>query len=314
MMMHYGDQYLPMESVKYGIQADSVAQSIGLRDGDKIISIDGRSIERFNEIPLEIILGEGGQISLIRNGEEKTINISEEQKGQIIAAKTQLVEPRVPFIVDDFSKESAARAAGMKKGDSLVGLNGEPISTFNEFVKKLPQHAGEEVSVMVMRGGEQIDISMELPETGLMGVSPRTDFLEFKTQKYGFFEAFPAGLDKAVTVLGDYIRQFKLIFNPETQAYKEVGGFLTIADQFDTQWNWERFWAFTAFLSIMLAFLNILPIPALDGGHVVFVLWEMITGRKPSEKVLEYAQLVGFIILMGLILVVNGNDILKLLS
>lgn len=314
MMMHYGDQYLPMESVKYGIQADSVAQSIGLRDGDKIISIDGRSIERFNEIPLEIILGEGGQISLIRNGEEKTINISEEQKGQIIAAKTQLVEPRVPFIVGDFSEESAARAAGMKKGDSLVGLNGEPISTFNEFVKKLPQHAGEEVRVMVVRGGEQIDISMELPETGLMGVSPRTDFLEFKTQKYGFFEAFPAGLDKAVTVLGDYIRQFKLIFNPETQAYKEVGGFLTIADQFDTQWNWERFWAFTAFLSIMLAFLNILPIPALDGGHVVFVLWEMITGRKPSEKVLEYAQLVGFIILMGLILVVNGNDILKLLS
>lgn len=314
MMMHYGDQYLPIQSVKYGVQADSLAESIGLRDGDKIISIDGHEIRRFNEIPLEILLGEGGDITLVRDGEQKTIHVTEEQKGKVIAAKTQLVEPRVPFVVKGFAEESVAREAGMEEGDSLVALNGEPVSTFNEFVKRLPEHKGEAVTIGLIRGGERVDLDMTLPESGVMGVSPETGFLEFKTHKYGFFEAFPAGLHKAYSVLGDYIRQFKLIFNPDTQAYKEVGGFLTIADQFDTQWNWQQFWAFTAFLSIMLAFLNILPIPALDGGHVVFVLWEMVTGRKPSEKVLEYAQLVGFIILMGLILVVNGNDILKLLS
>ncbi len=314
MMMHYGEEYLPNENVTYGVQVDSVAESIGLRNGDRIIEVDGKKIERFSQIPLEILLGEGGQIKLERDGQLQTISITEEQKGELIAAKSQLVAPRAPFVVGGFSDESVAKKAGVEKGDSLVSFNGEAMYFFDQFIAEVPNHPNEEVVVGLYRDDEFRELHMTLPGSGLMGLKPAGDFLKTEKLRYSFFEAFPAGVNKAGTVFSDYVRQFRLIFNPDTGAYKEVGGFLMIADQFDAQWNWERFWAFTAFLSIMLAFLNILPIPALDGGHVVFVLWEMITGRKPSEKVLEYAQVAGFIILVSLILVVNGNDVLKLFN
>ena len=314
MMMYYGEEYLPNEHVTYGITADSTAEAIGLRDGDQIISVDGVEIQRFSQIPLEILLGDEGRIRLRRDGEVKEIRITETDKRDLIKSQSTLVGLRIPYVAGDFTKESAAREAGLQKGDSIVALNGEEMLFFDQYLTAIPERAGENITLDVYRDGSLAHVDMTVPESGRIGVyaMPPTEFFEFETKKYGFFEAFPAGVEKSFSVLDDYIRQFKLILNPETEAYKEVGGFLMIADQFDTKWNWQRFWSFTAFLSIMLAFLNILPIPALDGGHVVFVLWEMITGHKPSEKVLEYAQVVGFIILMGLIILANGNDILRL--
>ncbi len=316
MMMHYGEEVLPNENITWGLAVDSTAEQLGLRDGDKIVSIDGKKIESFRDISLELLLGEAGQIEVDRNGETQMISVSDAQKGMVIAAKTELVSPRFPYVAGGFVEGSASAESGMKEGDSLIALNGKPLYFFDQYVEEIPKLKNEEIHITVVRAGETLDVHMTVPEEGKIGLRPLAPghFFEIDSKKYGFVEAVPAGFSKSKKVLTDYIRQFKLIFNSETGAYKELGGFIMIANQFDPVWNWEKFWGFTAFLSIMLAFLNILPIPALDGGHVVFVLWEMITGRKPSEKVLEYAQMVGFIILLGLILLANGNDIIKLFN
>lgn len=314
MMMYYGEQYLPVDNMKYGVAVDSTARAIGLRDGDHIVAVDGKPITRFSEIPIEILLSDNGVIEVQRNGATQEVQISEENKRDLIKAQSGLVSPRVPYVVGGFGDSSVAKTAGLAEGDSIYGIDGKQLLYFDEYIGAIPGYAGQKMTLNFMRDGEPMTASMTVPESGKIGVyaMPFTHFYDLETKKYGIIEAIPAGISKSYKVLGDYIRQFKLILNPETEAYKEVGGFLMIANQFDTSWDWQRFWSFTAFLSIMLAFLNILPIPALDGGHVVFVLWEMISGRKPSEKVLEYAQMVGFIILLGLIVLANGNDILKL--
>lgn len=314
MMMYYGEEYLPNENVTYGITADSTAQSLGLRNGDKILEVDGKKIERFSEIPVEILLSDNGRVKFEREGKIDELIIADSQKKSLIKAQRSLVGLRVPYVVGDFTASSPAKEAGLEKGDSIVGLNGRPLYFFDQYLEAIPKNANKEVAINLIRDGEKKEIKVEVPESGKIGVYAMNPghFFEFETKKYDFFAAIPAGINKSYSVLGDYIRQFKLILNPETGAASEVGGFIMIAKQFDTHWNWQKFWSFTAFLSIMLAFLNILPIPALDGGHVVFVLWEMISGRKPHEKVLEYAQIAGFIILMGLILLANGNDIFKL--
>jgi regulator of sigma E protease len=314
MMMFYGEEYLPNENVVYGITTDSTAQSLGLRNGDKIISIGETKIERFSEIPKEILLTSAGNIELDRAGKRVKLELNENQKSSIIKSRSPLVGVRVPYVAADFTDTSAAKLAGLEAGDSIVGLNHKPLNYFDQYIDSIPKYAGKTISLHVFRAGKRLNFDVDVPESGKIGIYGKApdNFLSFEFHKYGFFEAFPVGIIKAKDQLVDYVRQFKLITNPETGAYKEVGGFIMIAKQFDTFWNWQKFWAFTAFLSIMLAFLNILPIPALDGGHVVFVLWEMITGRKPSQKVLEYAQVVGFIILLALIVLANGNDILRL--
>ncbi|HAD95934.1 MAG TPA: RIP metalloprotease RseP [Cryomorphaceae bacterium] len=320
MLMHYGEEYLPNENVIYGITADSTAQSLGFRDGDKIVSVGGKKIERFSDISLEVLLGDNGNIVVERNGRMEEFTISADKKSQIIDSQKSLVGVRIPFVVAEVADSSAAKAAGLMVGDSLTGINGESLAYFNDYPQYLKGREGQEITLNFVRNGESKEAQLQIPAEGKykgsMGVMayPVDRYLDFSYRKYGFFEAIPAGIQKSGKVLTDYVRQFKLIANPETGAYKHVGGFLMIANQYSTSWDWQRFWAFTAFLSIMLAFLNILPIPALDGGHVVFVLWEMITGRKPAEKVLEYAQVAGFIILLALIVLANGNDILKLFN
>ncbi len=185
---------------------------------------------------------------------------------------------------------------------------------FDQYKTIIPQSIGDTITLSVLRSEALMDFKILVPESGYIGVTLDGNYSKYydvKTLEYGLLESIPEGAVKANDMLVSYIRQFKLILNPDTGAYKSVGGFMAIGKQFSPTWDWQRFWSFTAFLSIMLAFLNILPIPALDGGHVVFVLWEMISGKKPSEKVLEYAQIVGFVILMSLVILANGNDILK---
>jgi regulator of sigma E protease len=316
MLMHYGEQYLPNSNVTYGIMTNEVGHSLGLQNGDRIVAVNGKLIENFSDIALEIVLAGAGEILVVRGGEEVRIPLDETRIQEIIKAKSNFVSLRFPYVAGDFADSSAAARAGMQPGDVITAFNGQTMRFFDQYLDSIPTYAGKAIHLTVDRGGEAITLNMEVPSTGKIGVYPKdpTSFFEFRTKQYGFFEAFPAGIAKAGRMLGDYIRQFKLILNPDTGAYKEVGGFLMIAQQFDAQWDWQRFWSFTAFLSIMLAFLNILPIPALDGGHVVFLLWEMVTGKQAPQKILEYAQMVGFILLLSLIVLANGNDILKLFN
>lgn len=311
-LWYWGEQYLPTSSVKHGIMVDSVGEWMGFRDGDRIISVNGKPVENFNQIPLEILLG-GERVELDRDGQIVELEINATHIKSLINSPGFL-QPRIPYVVGWFVEGSAAQAAGIMEGDQIVAFNGQQLAFFDQYVDSIPTYKGQEVSLGVLRDGAEMTLSVSVPEEGKIGVYPKVaeGYFELSTTRYNMLQAIPAGWNKAVKTLKNYIRQFKVIFNPDTEAYKSVGGFLTIGSQFPSTWDWQFFWNFTAFLSIMLAFLNILPIPALDGGHVVFVLWEMITGRKPNEKVLEYAQIVGFVILVGLLLLANGNDLIKL--
>ncbi|MGB0177684.1 MAG: RIP metalloprotease RseP, partial [Owenweeksia sp.] len=268
MLMYYGEEYLPNENVTYGITADSTAQALGFRNGDKVISVGGRKIERFNDISLEILLGDKGDVVVERNGRTEKFTISADKKSEIIDSQKSLVGVRVPFVVGEVADSTAAKEAGLMKGDSLTGINGNSMAFFDQYPDYLEGREGEEITLSFVREGEPMQARLRIPSEGkykgAMGIKAYAAerYLNLSYRKYGFFEAFPAGIQKSGKVLTDYVRQFKLIANPETGAYKHVGGFLMIANQYSTTWDWQRFWAFTAFLSIMLAFLNILPIPA----------------------------------------------------
>jgi regulator of sigma E protease len=317
MMMYYGEAILPIENLKDGVMVDSKGEAIGLQHGDRVVSVDGKKLTRYTEIPKEILLGEN-EIGIIREGKAISLEIKDEHKKLILVGESPIVGLRFPYLIGSFTDTSTAGPAGLLVGDSVVGVNGESLYYFDEFVTRIPKSAGDTITLNVYREGKPLDFKVPVPLHGKIGITPGgpapLSYYDIETLHYGFVDALPAGIQKAKTVLKDYIRQFKLILNPKTEAYKQVGGFIAIGSQFSTTWDWERFWSFTAFLSIMLAFLNILPIPALDGGHVVFVLIEMISGRKPSDKVLEYAQMVGFFILLALIVLANGNDILNLFT
>jgi len=312
MLYAWGEQYVPVSEInKYGIVTDSIGNKLGIETGDKIIKIGGKEVKMFKEVPMEIILSDGMDVE--RNGKLKHITFDASAKEELIKSGN-FISFRIPYSVGSFSNDSEAHKAGMEIGDQLVALNGTTMKYSNEYIENIPKHKGDTISINVLRNGESMIFNVLVPESGKIGVMGDGDLSKFynlETINYGLFESIPAGAIKANDMLVNYIRQFKLIFTPETGAYKSVGGFLSIGKQFSPTWDWQRFWSFTAFLSIMLAFLNILPIPALDGGHVVFVLWEMISGKAPSEKVLEYAQIVGFVILMSLVILANGNDILK---
>jgi regulator of sigma E protease len=216
----------------------------------------------------------------------------------------------VPYVVKEFATGSPAEAAGMAKGDALVALNGESLTYFDEYLERIPGLAGKTVTITVDRAGERVDLPVTVSDAGKIGVYYQDNLADY----HSGFSALPYGWDRAVSTLSSYARQIKLMFQPETGAYKEAGGFLTILKQYPSTWDWEHFWGFTAFLSLALAFLNVLPIPALDGGHAVFALVEWVTGRAPSTRVMEVAQMIGFFVLLALFVLANGNDLFKALG
>lgn len=309
----YGETYLPTKNVKYGIMCDSLALEMGLQNGDKIISLDGKEVENFSKVGMEIILNEVKTIQVDRNGEMVNVQIPEGMMSELIKSPG-LISVRIPFYVEKFAPASVAEEAGFEKGDQIVGLNDSTIMFFDAFKSALQAYKGQQVNVNVLRDGEPKTIAVPVPEDGLLGVYPKGDlseFFELAEIKYGFFESFPKGIEKAGQTLVNYVKQLKLLFSPSNKGYESLGGFLTIGSIFTTTWDWHHFWNITAFLSILLAVMNILPIPALDGGHVMFLLYEMITGRPANEKVLEVAQYIGMILLFSLLLFANGNDIYK---
>ena len=319
----WGESYLPNENVKDGIWVtDSLGIELGLKTGDKIKSVDGNKIKAFSSLPGEFI--NGTYYIIERNGQtiEKEVPVDfiskliEKGKGV-----RPFISPRIPFVIGGFGPESKNSESGLLPKDLILAINGTPIKYFDEASAILTTYKNQTVTLAVKRKNEDITVPVNLDENGKIGVSlgslPDVDmeklgYYTLETKEYTFAEAIPAGTAKGVKTLTDYIKQLKKVFNPETGAYKGLGGFISIGSIFPSTWSWQSFWGITAFLSIMLGFMNLLPIPALDGGHVVFTLYEMITGRKPSDKFLEYAQITGFVVLMALLLFANANDVIKL--
>jgi regulator of sigma E protease len=311
----WGESYLATKNVKYGIICDTLALDMGLQHGDKILTVDGKTIEKFSDIAPELLYNDAKSLQVDRDGELVNIPVPSDWVNKYIE-KQSFIYYAYPFVADEFPHDSYATQMGVQKGDRIVGINGQDLPYFDLLVLELQNHIGKPITLDIIRNGEKIGIDMVVPESGKIGIYPKApeSFFDFNQVNYGFFESFPAGVKKGVQMIGAYLKDLKLIFTPETKAYKSLGGFIAIGKIFPEKWDWHRFWFMTAFLSIMLAILNLLPIPALDGGHVLFLLVEMITGRKPSDKFLEYAQIVGMLLLLALVLYANGNDIMKLFS
>jgi regulator of sigma E protease len=311
----WGNQYVPNDQLTNGIYCDSLGKSIGLENGDRIISIDGRKIEKFTDIRLDLVINQPTSIQVDRNGSTLNLAIPSGFTAEVIRAENvSFIEPALIAEIYEVSPGSPAEKAGLLKGDRIVKLNQDSVPFFQDVVHFLHAHREQEVSVGVIRSGQMHFTNSMVTEQGTLGfqVTPPDQQIHMKVETYNVLTAIPAGYNKGIDAFSNYIKQMKLIFNPETKAYESLGGFVMIAKAFSPEWDWERFWNFTAFLSIILAIMNLLPIPALDGGHVMFLLYEIISRRKPHEKVMEYAQMAGMILLLGLLLYANGNDIVKM--
>ena len=291
-------------------------ESVVLRDGDKILAVDGQYIEKFTDIPMQIILEKAKTIEVERNGRDTTIVLPEDALTKLLGKQdANFITYRFPFVVEKVMENSAAEAGGLQAGDVIIGINDIETPYYQDFVKNVKQFRNQDIQVVVLRKTDTLALAMHLPDEGVIGAYTRTylpDYFEIETKEYTFIQAIPAGFTKTFDGLSDYWKQVKLIFNPKTKAYESVGGFISIGSIFPEQWIWSIFWRMTAFLSIALAVMNILPIPALDGGHILFLLVEIITRRKPSDKFMEVAETVGLIIVLGLVILANGNDIIRL--
>ena len=308
----WGREYITTDGLKYGIMVDSLGKEMGLQNGDQIVTVGHEKVVEFNRIIPELLLNSDKSLQVNRNGKTIDIKIDEQKEKEIIKHKNQILSFRTPFVVAGFMKNSPAEKAGIKLKDKIVGLNDSSVEYFDQFADLIKGHKSEKVNVKVLRDGNPLNFDIVTTEDGLIGVERLLDLkndVNVQTFEYSFFGALGASIPMGYRAISDQVKQLKLIPRHADQ----LGGFISIGGIFPATWDWEKFWYLTAMLSIMLAVLNLLPIPALDGGHVMFLLFEMITGRKPSEKFLEYAQIVGIVLLLGLLLYVNGNDIFKLI-
>ncbi len=314
----WGEKFLPNDNVKYGIYVDSLGYELGLRNGDKIVSISGDPFTEFDNRKLirEIVLNDAQEMVVEREGSQVTVPIDQKFVGILSSSKNKgvyLFAPRTPYEVGKVAKGYPAEGAGIEEGDRIVALNGEKINYFDEYKELVKDKKNERITVTLIRNGNSQDVELTTTEDGLIGVStPSLDhFFELGRRSYGLLEAIPAGVTKGWNFLTDQLKAFSQMFKGKIKASESLGGFGTIATLFDTTWNWENFWHTTAILSLILGFMNLLPIPALDGGHVVFLLYEVVSGRKPSDKFMEYATIIGFILIIGLVLYANGLDIMR---
>ncbi|MCP4124881.1 MAG: RIP metalloprotease RseP [Bacteroidetes bacterium] len=314
----WGEQKLPVQNMTYGLYADSLAQSIGLQSGDYIVSVDGEEVEFAGRETALMLLNKGKSIKVLRGDE--TIDLPVEgsfYKTLVENRGLGFVSIARLSVIGGYSEDSPMKAAGGEVGDRIISLNNTEVAYFQDVSKFLTCRNNQDIMVGVERNGDTIPpFIVTTTETGMLGIGARSadEIFEYTTKEYGFFESFPAGVRRSKAVLENYIQQFGLIFDKEIQGYKQIGGFGAIGSLFPSTVNWREFWEITAFLSIMLAFLNLLPIPALDGGHALFTVYEMIFRRPPHERFMEMAQLVGMILLFALVIYANGNDVLRLFN
>lgn len=312
----WGESYLPTANVKYGIEVDSIGMKVGFQNGDKILSVANMPVEDFRKVVPTIILDKASAVQVERNGEKVDVEISDEDLALMIKNKLDM-SFRIPFNykIAKIAKDSPAKEAGLNVGDQILGMDSLRYEYNDQFKAALRERIGKKITLNVMRNNQEMAFPMVVPPTGALGIALDLNLekiFELKTIEYSLVESIPAGINRGLSTISDYLKQFKLIFSPKTKAYESLGGFIAIGNIFPGAWSWFSFWSMTAFLSIILGVMNLLPIPALDGGHVMFLLFEMITGRKPGDKFLEYAQIAGMVVLLSLVLFANLNDIYKL--
>ena len=306
----WGESYTTPKNVALGMDYSAPAKSMGCVDGDILLRADDIAIERYDESTIRIIAA-AKTVYVQREAQEVAIAVPDTFMTTLIGARQGFASFRMPMVVNKTMPGTAAETAGLTAGDSIVGINGEKLLTADRIAMALSQNAGKPISLEYYRYGTPDTMQITPSNEGKLGIElkPFAEIYPPTQQEYTLLGSIPAGITKGVETLKGYVGDFEYVFTKE--GAKSLGGFAAIGSIFPETFNWMRFWEMTAFLSIILAFMNILPIPALDGGHILFLLWEMITGRKPSDKFLEYAQTAGMIILLALMLFANGNDLFR---
>lgn len=319
----YGDKDYALDSLKDGYLIENqLMRDLGFKTGDKVLAVNGEAVEAHSDVIKSLISAK--EFTVERDNVAQKIDLPEDFLGQLSSRKNRssLFIIRVPFMVAQVNDTMQNKGVDLKKGDVLVGINNEAIRYHDELEPRLEQLKNQTITATFLRDNERINRELKVSSDARLGVFrgisetkfDEMGYIDVTTREYTFAQSFGGGVDKFVDQVAGYFEQLGAIFTPSTGAYKGLGGFKAIFDIFPEVWSWEAFWRLTAFLSIMLAILNLLPIPALDGGHVMFLLYEMISGRKPSEKFLERAQVVGFFILIALVLFANGNDVFRWLT
>ncbi len=319
-----GENYTDLNKFQNGVGVSEAGRKMGFQNGDKILAVDGKKAERLENASLDILFS--NDVTVLRNGQEITFPVQEEGVGEVIRqreAKLYLM-PRYPVIVDSLATP-ASQSSGLQKGDKILAVNGKPVKFFDEFSGELDRSKNQRITLTVDRNGQQQQLqNVAVDQNGKLGIALDLGGLQgiATNKKYSVIEAIPRGFTRTIESLTTQIKQFRIIFNSKIQGYKNVGGPIAIvkmmpvqkSEKGDLSINWPAFWSFTAMFSVWLAFLNLIPIPGLDGGHVMFTLWEMITGKPVPQKILEHAQMIGVIFLLGLMLLIFGNDIFKLIT
>ena len=318
-LFHWGDSYVGLQDMTMGMKFNETAQKIGFQDGDILLKADDKALTRLNADMLRAI-ADARTVTVLRDGAEKEIFMPEISLLDMAKETPAFVDMFIPNVIDSVIPGMPFSLAGLQKGDKIVDINGNPVNSWNAFLQQLSDIKDEaqgkglrEAALLVVydRDGVMDTVSMKTDSLFMVGVSPKIPDYKVTKLNYGFLSSFPAGIALGVNTLKGYVNDMKYVFTKE--GAKSLGGFGTIGSIFPKVWDWERFWSMTAFLSIILAFMNILPIPALDGGHVFFLFYEMIARRKPSDKFLEYAQITGMILLLLLLFWANFNDVLRFL-
>ena len=304
LVMNWGDSYIPID--KTPLYFSEVAHQAGFEDGDILLSADGKHLTRYDDLDLFRVIS-SGNVTLLRNGQEKTIRLPENFEERFLAAKTPLADFQFARI-DSLIPGGNAEKAGLEVGDEILAVNGVKTVAFALLSKTLSENKDSDVQVEILRGGEEIKLTVHVNPDGKIGFSQQRKDI-YTTDRYNFLQSFPAGISLGIRKISFYILQLRLIFTKV--GIRSLGGFGAIGNLFPSQWSWPDFWNMTAFLSIILGIMNLLPIPALDGGHVMFLLYEVVSGRKPNDKFMEYAQIAGMVFLLLLLLYANGNDVLR---
>ncbi|MDD4921939.1 MAG: RIP metalloprotease RseP [Bacteroidales bacterium] len=308
----WGDEYLPVENATMGMDFSPAAHQAGFVDGDIFVAADGVKLERFNDVALRQIV-EASEVTVIRDKKEQTVKIPFEFMNQIIAGGQGFAGYRFPAVIKEVMKGSPCEKAGLMAGDSLTAIQGKTVATFSDFVQTLTQYKDSLVQLTYYRNGIAQNVVIQPNKEGQLGFFPKrvNEIFQTRKQEFSLVASVPAGIHKGLGKLTGYASDMKYAFTKE--GAKSLGGFGAIGSLFPAEWDWKNFWETTAFLSIILAFMNVLPIPALDGGHILFLFYEIIARRKPSDKFMEYAQMTGMFLLFALLIYANGNDLYRLL-